>query len=49
MKIENNIKLDFNDVLLRPKEAPIQSDVSVVRELHLNIVVAFGLSSSQVI
>lgn len=34
MKIENDIKLDFNDVLLRPKRSTLssRSDVSVVRE-----------------
>ena len=34
MKIENDIKLDFNDVLLRPKRSTLssRSDVSVVRD-----------------
>ena len=34
MKIENDIKLDFNDVLVRPKRSTLssRSDVSVVRE-----------------
>ena len=35
MKIENDIKLDFSDVLLRPKRSTLssRSEVSLIREI----------------
>lgn len=46
MRIEQELKLGFKDVLFRPKRSTLKSrsQVNLTRELHSNIVVVNGLA-----
>ena len=39
MKIENEVKLDFSDVLIRPKRSSLRSrsDINLIRKIHFPI------------